>query len=246
MSINDRVRATLVGELGLRRCSSLLNHTQVRRCCEPLLALLQPRADADAWAPTPWGHTLPRSCVGASKAAYLASLAARPSAACAALEQVFAAPLVAWLEQQFGLPLQPLALAQGASLPCWALRVMAEGKGLEPHCEQVWNPLNLVENGSLLPVAFEPAFQLSYLYVLEAPAQGGELELFDRQGLATRGRTMRLRSTAVVPPRPGELLLFNAGVHWHRIRPSHTPGRRVVLGGFVRLNSSHTALHAYV
>jgi hypothetical protein len=95
MSINKRVRATLAGELDLRRCSSWLDHTQVRRCCEPLLALLQPGAVADAWAPTPWGHTLPRSCVGASKAAYLASLAARPAEACAALEQVFASPLVA-------------------------------------------------------------------------------------------------------------------------------------------------------
>lgn len=246
MSINDRVQTTLAGDLDLRRCSSLLDHTQVRHCCEPLLGLLLQGVDANAWATTPWGHTLPRSCVGANKDAYLASLAARPAAASAALEQVFAAPLVAWLEQQFGLPLQPLALTQGPILPCWALRVMAEGQGIEPHCEQVWNPLNLVECGSLLPVAFEPAFQLSYLYILEAPAQGGELELFDRQGPATTHSTIRLHTTAVIPPRPGELLLFNAGRHWHRIRPSHGPGRRVVLGGFVRLNSSHTALHAYV
>lgn len=244
MPANGRVMALLAGELGLVRSTTALELGRVLQSCRPLLELLgRPNR---AWASTPWGHTLPRSCVGAAEAAYLDSVAARPAAACAAVEQAFAIPLARWLEQQFELPLLPLCLGNGRQLPSWALRVMAEGQGIDPHCEQVWNPLNLVETGRLMPVHFEPAFQLSYLYVLEAPAQGGELELFDRQGPASPGSPLTLRRSDLVPPVAGELLLFNAGLHWHRVCPSHGPGRRVVLGGFVRLNRTHTALQAYV
>lgn len=244
MAANGRVMALLAGELGLVRSTAVLDHGRVLQSCRPLLELLERRHPA--WAQTPWGHTLPRSCVGAAEAAYRDSVAARPPAPCAAVEQAFATPLAHWLEQRFERPLLPLSLGNGHQLPSWALRVMAEGQGIDPHCEQVWNPLNLVETGRLAPVQFEPAFQLSYLYVLEAPAQGGELELFDRQGPATPDSPLALRSCGLVPPVPGELLLFNAGLHWHRVRPSHGPGRRVVLGGFVRLNRDHTALQAYV
>lgn len=244
MPANGRVMALLAGELGLVRSRTVLDHGRVLQSCRPLLELLE--RSHPAWAKTPWGHTLPRSCVGADETTYLDSVAARPAAACAAVERTFATPLAHWLEEQFELPLLPLRLGNGRPLPSWALRVMAEGQGIHPHCEQVWNPLNLVEAGRLTPVQFEPAFRLSYLYVLEAPAQGGELELFDRQGPASPGSPLTLRRSGLVRPVPGELLLFNAGLHWHQVRPSHGPGRRVVLGGFVRLNRDHTALQAYV
>ena len=240
MAASAALQQVLAGELLLTRTTALLDLDAVRRCCEPLLQLALPHP---AWARTPWGRTLPRSCVGATVADYRACLAARPMEPAAALERHLVAPLAAWLQQLFALPLQPLRDDEGQPLPSWALRVMDEGQGIAPHCEQVWNPLNLVESGQLGAMAFEPAVQLSYLYVLEAPAQGGELELFDHRGPV---RPTSLTSTGLVPPVPGELLLFNAGLHWHRICPCQGPGRRVVLGGFVRLNSAHTALHAYV
>lgn len=243
MAAKQSVLAVLRGELQLRCCREGFDLDAIRRSCQPLLELSPAEP---AWATTPWGRTLPRSCVGSTPAAYVKSLESRPLEACTAVDELFATPLAHWLQTLFGLPLQPLRLACGKTLPSWALRQMDTGHGIAPHCEQNWNPLNLVERGDLMPVAFDPAFQLSYLYVLQAPARGGELEVFDRRGPSGPGETVELRSCAVVTPHPGELLLFNAGLHWHRVRPCCAPGERVVLGGFVRLNHDHTALHAYV
>jgi len=232
-----RLHAVLAGGLALEQHQGLLPFAEIWANCQPLL---QAEPPCSSWAKTPWGLTLPRSCVGSSSEAYQASWQNRPRAPWAAMEEAFARPLAEWLETHFERPVQSLGL------PSWALRVMPSGGEILPHCEDVWNPLNLVETGALGPVTFEPNFQLSYLYVLQAPSKGGELEIYNRQGAEANTHNIGQFSCKVLSPHPGELLMFNAGQHWHRIRPCQGPTPRVVLGGFIRLNRSHTALHLYV
>ena len=74
------------------------------------------------------------------------------------LEQLFFAPVAALFSHHFGLPLEPLISRNGSPLPGWALREMASGGGIPEHCEQDWNPLNLIENGTHCDIPLEPAF----------------------------------------------------------------------------------------
>ena len=71
--------------------------------------------------------------------------------------------MAALFSHHFGLPLEPLISRNGSPLPGWALQEMASGGGIPEHCEQDWNPLNLIENGTLCDIPLEPAFQLSFL-----------------------------------------------------------------------------------
>lgn len=148
------------------------------------------------------------------------------------LEQLFFAPVAALFSHHFGLPLEPLNSRDGSQLPGWALREMACEGRIPEHCEQDWNPLNLIENGTLCDVALEPTFQLSFLYSVSAATKGGELQISADE--------------ACISLSPGELLLFNAGCHRHQVLPTSGPALRVVLGGFLRLNRSHSRLHCYV
>jgi hypothetical protein len=254
MARNGNIEAVLAGALALHRHSALLPHAELMGACQPLLERLdQPDPQASGWARTPWGWTLPRSCVGTTAEHYRASLDSRPREACLAVDQLLLPALSRWLHSLFERPLQPLQSADGLPLPWWALRVMGPGGGIDPHCEQVWNPHNLIENNSLGlqhnslgPVALDPAFQLSFLYILQAPSSGGELELFQHRGGTPPVAAQPLQSVGLVPPRPGEALLFNAGEHWHRVRPCQGPQPRLVLGGFLRLDRDRRRLLAYV
>ena len=148
------------------------------------------------------------------------------------LEQLFFAPVAALFSHHFGLPLEPLISREGSPLPGWALREMASGGGIPEHCEQDWDPLNLIENGTLCDIPLEPAFQLSFLYGVTSATQGGELQVSADE--------------TCVPLSPGALLVFNAGCHRHQVLPTSGTQMRVVLGGFLRLNRSNTRLHCYV
>ena len=194
---------------------------------------MQGLEDSGTWAPTPWGRTLPRSCVGTDPQRYLGHLQLRCQlAAIDQLEQLFFAPVAALFSHHFGLPLAPLTSSDGSQLPGWALREMASGGRIPEHCEQDWNPLNLIENGTLCDLALEPRFQLSFLYGVSSATQGGELQI------SADGTYVSLSA--------GELLLFNAGCHRHQVLPTSGSELRVVLGGFLRLNRSHNRLHCYV
>ncbi|WP_240789297.1 2OG-Fe(II) oxygenase [Synechococcus sp. BS56D] len=171
--------------------------------------------------------------MGTDPQRYLAHLQLRcQHTAVEQLEQLFFVPVAELFSHHFGLPLAPLTSRDGSPLPGWALREMASGGGIPEHCEQDWNPLNLIENGTLCDAALEPAFQLSFLYGVTSATQGGELQISAPE--------------TCVPLPPGELLLFNAGCHRHQVLPTSGPELRVVLGGFLRLNRSHTRLHCYV
>ncbi len=254
MARNGNLEAVLAGALALHRHAALLPHAELMEACQPLLERLkQPDPQTAGWARTPWGWTLPRSCVGTTVEHYRASLDSRPKEACRAVDQLLLPALGSWLHSLFERPLQQLQSADGLPLPCWALRLMDPGCGIDPHCEQVWNSHNLIETGrlnardnNLNPLALEPAFQLSFLYILQAPSGGGELELFQHRGGRPPVAAQPLQCVALVPPRAGEALLFNAGEHWHRIRPCQGPQPRLVLGGFLRLDRSRRQLLAYV
>ncbi|EAQ70152.1 cupin domain protein [Synechococcus sp. RS9909] len=222
------LQSVLAGELALRHDRPGWDHEAISTVCDELRS---PQYQG-AWANTPWGRTLPRSCVGTDPDRYRHNLQARPSQPCQRLDQLFFQPLCHWLEQRFELPVHPLRLADGTPLPGWALREMAPGGTIPDHCERDWNHCNLVETGRLTDTLFDPNLQMSFLYGLQAASGGGELEI-----LANREQ----HDLAA-----GDLLLFNAGVHPHRIRPTLGPRSRVVLGGFLRLNQSRTTLHCYV
>jgi len=176
---------------------------------------------------------LPRSCVGTDPQRYLDHLQLRCQlAAVQQLKQLFYAPVAALFSHHFGLPLEPLTHRDGSQLPGWTLREMASGGCIPEHCEKDWNPFNLIETGTLCDVALEPAFQPSFLYGVSSARQGGELQISTNE--------------SCVPLSAGELLLFNAGCHRHEVLPTSGPELRVVLGGFLRLNRSHTRLHCYV
>jgi hypothetical protein len=175
---------------------------------------------------------LPRSCVGTDPSSYLSSLARLRTPAVQELDRLFFEPAMALLSKTFSRPMLALRLANGQVLPGWALREMASGEGIPFHCEQDWNRVNLIENGTLMETDFEPNFQMSFLYSVETASSGGELQISGHDDL--------------VKLNTGELLLFNAGCHRHQIRSTGGPCQRVVLGGFLRLNLNHTSLHCYV
>ena len=186
----------------------------------------------NAWASTPWGRTLPRSCVGTDPDRYRLNLKLIPQLETQELENLFFKPVVALLSNLFSIPFLPLELSDATPVPGWALREMNPGMGIPMHCEQDWNPVNLIENGRILKADFEPRMQMSYLYCVDSPSEGGELFIPSNQ----RRVTMK----------PGQLLLFNAGYHPHQVCTTKGSQKRVVLGGFVRLNKNHTHFHCYV
>ena len=222
------LEAVLAGDLAMKCWRPTFNHDAIVQLCRELRA----PSSQSAWAPTPWGRTLPRSCVGTDPSSYLSSLALLRTPAVQELDRLFFAPATALLSKTFSRPMLALRLANGQVLPGWALREMASGEGIPFHCEQDWNRVNLIENGTLMETDFEPNFQMSFLYSVETASSGGELQISGHDDLVTLNT--------------GELLLFNAGCHRHQIRSTGGPCQRVVLGGFLRLNLNHTSLHCYV
>ena len=221
-------QAVLAGDLGLTCWQPDLDHRRIAALCTTLR-----NADHQhLWAATPWGRTLPRSCVGTDAARYLAHLQLQPQETIHSLQQTFFAPIAALFSQHFATAVQPLFTRQGQAVPAWALREMAPGGHIPPHCERDWNGLNLIETGALLEPDFDPQFQMSFLYGVQSATEGGELEFI------ASGERHRLN--------PGQLLVFNAGRHRHQVQATGGPQQRVVLGGFLRLNRSHTCLHCYV
>ena len=222
------LEAVLAGDLALTRWHPKLDDLAISELCRQLR---EPSHDK-AWATTPWGRTLPRSCVGTAPDRYRGTLALQPIPLLQQMEELFFQPIATLFSDHFGTPLKELELEDGTRVPGWALREMANGGGIPEHCERDWNPVNLIENGTLLPAAFEPRFQMSFLYGVDSATTGGELQI------STSGDHVKLN--------PGELLLFNAGYHRHRVCPTGGPSQRVVLGGFLRLHRRHTHLHCYV
>ena len=222
------LQEVLAGDLGLTWWQPQLDHTRINTLCE---TLRRPE-NQHLWAATPWGRTLPRSCVGTNADRYLGDLKQLPQELINNLHQAFFVPVAALFGKYFATRVRPLHTHLGQAVPAWALREMASGEGIPPHCEQDWNDLNLIETGALLKPDFEPRFQMSFLYGVQSATEGGELALTES------GERHHLC--------PGHLLLFNAGSHRHQVLPTHGRQLRVVLGGFLRLNRSHTSLHCYV
>ena len=222
------LEAVLAGDLAIKCWRPAFNHAAIAQLCRELRA----PSHQTAWATTPWGRTLPRSCVGTDPSSYLNSLALLSTPAVQELDRLFFEPARALLSKTFSRPMAHLRLATGQVLPSWALREMASGEGIPFHCEKDWNRVNLIENGTLLEIDLEPNFQMSFLYSVETASSGGELQISGQDDLVTLNA--------------GELLLFNAGCHRHQIRSTGGSCQRVVLGGFLRLNLNHTSLHCYV
>lgn len=225
---NSALDEVLAGGLALMRWNPELSHNEISELC----TILQGRNHLRAWATTPWGRSMPRSCVGTSPIAYRRKLAIQPNALISKLNKLFYAPVAEEFSKIFNLPITPLKCKEGMHIPTWALREMADGGFISEHCEQDWNSVNLIENNRILKINFDPRFHMSFLYCINNASKGGELEL-------TKTKT-------VLTMKPRELVLFNAGLYKHQILPTSGPNNRVVLGGFLRLNANHKHLHCYV
>lgn len=129
------------------------------------------------------------------------------------------------------------------------------GPGLPAH---VGSEFLMHDDGSLdhLRSLARTRDHFSWFVIVQEPAEGGQLEVFDAsretyQPEATQwgptGREDRefdsLPST-LISPDAGSLVLFGGGWHWHRVRPILGDRARMTYGGFAALG--HEAQRLYV
>lgn len=95
--------------------------------------------------------------------------------------------------------------------------------------------------------------QISFFYVLQEPEKGGELTLFDVdwkssppeflnennfQSHEERERFFKNRKKHSIPPKAGDLIVFNGGNVWHKVENIIGSRNRITLGGFIGISNN--------
>lgn len=91
---------------------------------------------------------------------------------------------------------------------------------------------------------------LSFFIVVQAPAAGGELVIYDVDWESSSewlnmGRLKPIRTALMqdfdkgyIPPRAGDMVLFNGGRIWHRVADVEGERPRVTIGGFTTFDNA--------
>ncbi len=153
-----------------------------------------------------------------------------------------------------GRPVQP---ARHGPAPC----AMATVRVLPPGCDigaHVGNDFVFLPQAAALAETVDVRCQLSWFVPLRAAERGGELEVyglgFDDTAPLRRDRPpgsdgmdelkgltflVDLADSQLVAPRAGDLVLFDGGRWYHRVRPVGGEHSRVTLGGFLAFSPDH-------
>jgi hypothetical protein len=152
-----------------------------------------------------------------------------------------------------GAPLRVPAGPRGAPYLPATIRRVTPGGQIHLHCENETLGFPAMRH---LATVIDPATQLSYYVVLATPERGGELLAYGvRHGVGPGRMLERMeRSTeetfaaiapwghAALDAGVGDLLLFDAGRHFHRVSPVEGASSRWTMGGFVARTRDHRAL----
>jgi len=122
------LQEVLAGDLALTWWQPQLDHTRINTLCE---TLRRPE-NQHLWAATPWGRTLPRSCVGTNADRYLGDLKQLPQELINNLHQAFFVPVAALFGEYFATRVRPLHTHLGQAVPAWALRRWPPEKAFLP------------------------------------------------------------------------------------------------------------------
>ncbi|MBZ0120804.1 MAG: 2OG-Fe(II) oxygenase [Sandaracinaceae bacterium] len=163
------------------------------------------------------------------------------------------ATIDAILSQLAGLPVSAPPAPDGRAYCPANVRMLRPDSGIALHCENEttgFPPMReLIER-------IDTTTQLSFYVLLQAPEAGGELRIEPLREGEPSGAPLRSlprdepavlraldRLEAIVPPmRAGDLLVFDAGRHYHRVMPVRGARPRWTLGAFVARSKDHLRL----
>lgn len=130
-----------------------------------------------------------------------------------------------------------------------------EAAGLRAHADGEFGREMRHGSMSCLDSTTEIVGHLSYFVVMQRPASGGTLTVYDEawdpddqdvphfdSGNRPDGWAEALPSITV-DPGPGDMVVFGGGWRWHRIEPIGGPLHRITYGGFVAPSRTGRELH---
>ncbi len=156
---------------------------------------------------------------------------------------------------------RPVSVAQVGEQRCApaTLRVLPPGCDIGAH---VGNDFVFLPQAERLARTIDVRCQLSWFVPLRGAEQGGELQVygleFDDTAELRRDRPpgsdgmdelkgltflVDLADSELVRPQAGDLVLFDGGRWYHRVRPVRGRCARITLGGFLAFSRDHDAVH---
>jgi hapalindole-type alkaloid chlorinase len=146
---------------------------------------------------------------------------------------------------------RPVAVARardGRSYGTATIRLLEPGCDLLVHCG---NYFYTWDSYAELQPLLDTSQQLSFFVVLRAPEAGGELAVFDADytrddyprdeatGMWDGDAIERDFPATIVRPEVGDMILFDGGRYFHRIRTVEGQRSRLTLGGFLAFSVDH-------
>lgn len=165
----------------------------------------------------------------------------------------FSKDLQSKLEETLQVELHPLNY-QGLDFSKFNCRILyAQKNGIDIHCENAFIPQLNPAMSSWMESILDLKNALSFLLVLQAPRQGGELVLFNQEWddieiliqhepyadrHDTSGGMFKKHGAKNVqhfmfPPMEGEAILFRAAQIWHGINKIEGDNNRITIGCFI-------------
>lgn len=144
--------------------------------------------------------------------------------------------------------------ADGRPYMASSIRGLAPGAAIDLHCENETVDFPGMKH---LSTVIDPRDQLSFYLTVGVPEAGGEIAISSLQFGVGAGKTlmdldrvapdtlvMVDRHPSVIPDlKPGDLLVFDAGRHYHRVRPVIGARSRWTMGGFLAFSRDHSRIH---
>jgi hypothetical protein len=135
-----------------------------------------------------------------------------------------------------------------------SIRGVTPGSGIDLHCENETVDFPGMRH---LSTVIDKRQQLSFYVTLGVPDAGGKIAISSLQHATGAGRqlldldrvsgqTLAMVDSypSVIPElNPGDLLIFDAGRHYHRVLPVVGKRIRWTMGGFVAFSRDHSQLH---
>jgi hypothetical protein len=153
-----------------------------------------------------------------------------------------------------GLPVELPGGPRGGSYAPVTIRVLGDGGGIDLHCENETAGFPPMRHLSQI---LDMRDQISFYTPLAIPDTGGQLLLYPLRFNEGPGKTIGgmersgealLRALApfqplVVEPRPGDVLIFDAGRYFHRVIPAKGLRLRWTMGGFLARSRDGKIIH---
>lgn len=148
-----------------------------------------------------------------------------------------------------GRPAAPPAFDDGLTWAPYNLRALDPGVQIYSHHDNHYG-LSVYER---MPTDLDRGALLSWFITLQAPQDGGALIVYGLWGSDPNPPTLPTRfldtaalesdyRKATVPLKAGDLVIFDAGRHVHRVSPVQGDRARLTLGGFLTVAQDRTRL----